>query len=208
MKLNNSYPDVIINAFKSVQAWRSLALLLMGVLLFETVALGWLANQRSVVLVPQHLANHHSSIELNLGAPFSPDYITGVAKGDAWALLNWTPDNIEQQYASFLARLVPALHDAQRQVLLDEVKQHRDDGLTQSFYVTHSVVEGSSVLLVGVLVRAMGGREVYRGPAAYQFTYSNVGNGLLMVSGVKQPTEEEQRTLLRSAGVSLQQKQK
>ena len=35
----SNYPDVIVNAFQSVQAWRSLALVLIGIFVFETVAL-------------------------------------------------------------------------------------------------------------------------------------------------------------------------
>lgn len=189
-QFKTSYPDVIVNAFKSVQAWKSLSLVLLGVFVFETFALGWLASNRTVILVPQHLPNSKGPINLSLGAPFTPDYLTEVAKGDAYALLSWTPENIDQQYGLFMARLAPALHDAQREVLLNEAKQHRDEGLSQSFYVTRSFVNGPSVSLYGVLVRTAGGREIFRGPSAYQFDYSNVGNGMLLVSGVSQPSDK------------------
>lgn len=187
MKMKTSYPDFFFNAFKSVQAWKTLSLVLVGILVFETMALLHLANQRNVLLIPQHLPHNSEPVQLNLGAPFSPDYLTSVAKGDAYALLNWTPDNIEQQYGLFLGRLTPALHDVQREVLLDEAGVHKGDGLTQSFYVTRTFVSGTEVILYGVLVRAMGGREVYRGNAAYAFDYENAGNGLLLVSNVRQP---------------------
>ena len=187
MKTNSSYPDVVLNAFKSVQAWKSLSLVLIGVLIFETVALGWLAGQRSVILVPQNLPNNKTVIELNLGEPFSPDYLTSVAKGDAYSLLNWTPESIDTQYAMFLARLTPSLNSIQKSSLVEESKTHREEGLTQSFYVTKSWVKGATVSLEGILVRAAGGREVFRGPAAYEFSYTNSGNGMLLVAGVGQP---------------------
>lgn len=187
MNFKSSYPDVILNAFKSVQAWKSLSLVLMGILIFETVALGWMSSQRTVILIPQSLSNAKAPVTLSLGEPFSPDYLTGVAKGDLYALLNWTPDSIDQQYGLFVARLAPALLDSQREVLLNEAKQHREEGLTQSFYVTRSFVKGASVALHGILVRSAGGREVFRGPAAYELTYLNAGNGLLLVAGVAQP---------------------
>lgn len=187
-QFKTSYPDVILNAFKSVQAWKSLSLVLAGILIFETIALGWMASHRTVILVPQHLPNNKGPIALNLGEPFTPAYLTEVAKGDAYALLSWTPESIDQQYGLFLTRLAPALHDAQREVLLNEARQHREEGLTQSFYVTRSFVKGSSVELYGVLVRAAGGREVFRGPAAYAFNYADVGEGLLQIAGVSQPT--------------------
>lgn len=182
-----AYPDMIVNAFKSVQAWRSLALVLLGVFLFETCALIWIASQRTVLLIPQGLANSKSQIELNLGEPYSPDYLTSVAKGDAYSLLNWTPDSIDSQYGAFIARLTPELQTAQRTSLLADVKRHREDELTQSFYVTRSFVKGSEVTLHGVLVRSAAGREVYRGNAVYAFDYVNAGNGLLQVKAVSQP---------------------
>lgn len=190
MKFKNSYPDVFINAFKSVQAWKSLSLVLMGLLIFAVCALIWMAGQRTVILIPQSLPNAKGPVSLSLGEPFSPDYLTGVAKGDLYALLNWTPDNIDVQYGQFLARLTPALHTVQREGLLNEVKQHHDEGLTQSFYHTRSFVKGASVTLYGVLVRSAGGREVFRGPAAYELTYVNAGNSMLLVAGVTQPTEK------------------
>lgn len=187
MKLKTPYPDVIVNAFKSVRAWKSLSLILIGILIFETLALAHLAGQRNVLLVPQHLAYQSESIELNLGEPFSPAYLTSVARGDAYSLLNWTPHNIDQQYGLFISRLTPALHDVQKESLLAEALSHRQEGLTQSFYVTRSYVKDSEVSLYGILVRSVSGREVFRGNAAYAIEYSNVGNGMLEISNVRQP---------------------
>lgn len=184
-----SYPDLVINAFQSVQAWKALAVLMMGALACETIGLIWLANNRTVILMPQHLsATAKGPVTLNLGAPFSPDYLTDVAKGDIFALLNWTPENIDTQYGAFIGRLTPAVHDAQREVLLAESKAHLADGLSQSFYVTRTFVKGSEVTLHGILVRSSGGKEIYRGNAVFTLDYVNVGSGLLQVNGVSQPT--------------------
>lgn len=191
MKPKSSYPDVIVNAFKSVQAWKSLSMVLIGILIFETITLGWVASHQTALLIPQHLPRDKGAIKVDLGSPFSPDYLTAVAKGDAYSLLNWTPDSIDQQYGMFMSRLTPAMYDVQREKLLAESKEHRDEGLTQSFYVTRSFVSGNEVTLRGILVRATGGREVYRGPAAYIFSYSDSGGGVLLVSGVRQPTDSE-----------------
>lgn len=185
--IKTSYPDVIVNAFKSVQAWKSLSLVLLGALFFETLMLGWVAGQRTVILVPQHLASAKAPITLNIGQPFNPDYMTGVAKGDISYLLDWTPDNIELQYSLFLGRLSANVYVAQKEVLLNESRLHREEGVTQSFYVTRSTISGQTATLHGVLVRAVGGREVFRGPATYALTYINAGNGLLQLAGVSQP---------------------
>ncbi len=192
--MKKSYPDLIINAFQSVQAWKSLAILLMGFCAFETIGLIWLASNQTVLLVPQHLAvSTKGPIALNLGEPFSPDYLTSIAKGDIYPLLNWTPENIDTQYESFLARLTPAVHDAQQELLLQEAKQHREDGMSQSFYITRTYVKGSEVTMNGILVRSSGGKEIFRGQAAFTLDYLNVGNSMLQVNGVRQPTEAEQR---------------
>lgn len=191
MKMKSSYPDVIINAFKSVQAWKSLSMVLVGILIFESIALLWLATHQTALLIPQHLPRDKGALKVDLGSPFSPDYLTSVAKGDGYSLLNWTPDNIDEQYGMFMSRLTPALYDAQREVLLAESKSHREEGLTQSYYVTRTYVAENEVTLRGILVRSAGGREIFRGPAAYTLTYSDAGNGVLVVSGVRQPTDTE-----------------
>jgi TraE protein len=189
-----SYPDLIINAFQSVQAWKMLSTIALALLFASVCANIWQANTRTVVLMPQHLATTAKGpIALNLGEPFSPDYLSSIAKGDAYPLLNWTPENIDTQYGTFIARLSPALHDAQKEVLIQEAKKHFEDGLTQSFYVTRTFVKGSEVTLHGILVRTSGGKEVFRGKTAFAFDYMNAGGGLLQVNGVRQPDESEQR---------------
>lgn len=189
--MKSSYPDVIVNAFKSVQAWKSLSMVLIGVLIFETISLLWLASHQTVLLIPQHMARQNGVTKVDLGSPFNPDYLTSIAKGDAYPLLNWTPGNIDEQYGAFLGRLVPALHDAQKEILLAEAKEHKDEGLTQSFYITRTFVKDNEVTMRGILVRAAGGREIFRGPAAYTLSYSDAGGGVPVVSGVRQPSDAE-----------------
>lgn len=181
-----SYPDVVLNAFNTIQSWRSAALVVGFLFVIQTGALVYLAVHQTIILQPQH-STLKGPAKITLGDPFSPAYLTDIARGDAYSLLNWTPENIDTQYAAFLARLTPAMYNVQKETLLAEAELHRDDGLTQSFYVTRTTVKGSTVTHHGVLVRAAGGREVFRGPAAYEFSYENAGNGMLQISGVAQP---------------------
>lgn len=188
-----SYPDLVINAFQSVQAWKSLALLLMGMLLMAITAIIYQANNQKVLLIPQNLAaTAKGPFTLNLGDPFSPDYLTSIAKGDVYPLLNWTGENIDIQYGAFLSRLSPAVHAAQKEILLTEAKKLVEDGVSQSFYITRSYVKGSEVSLHGILVRTVAGKEVFRGKAVYALDYIDA-NGQLLVNGVRQPSEEELR---------------
>lgn len=200
--MKQSYPDVIINAFKSVQAWKSLSMVLIGILIFETIAVIWLATHQTALLIPQHMAHEKGVIKVDLGSPFNPDYLTSIAKGDVYPLLNWTPGNIDEQYGAFLGRLTPALYDAQKEVLLGEAKEHKDDALTQSFYITRTFVSGNEVTLRGILVRATGGREVFRGPAAYLLTYADAGGGMPVISGVRQPSDSESNATETAAVLS------
>ena len=189
-----SYPDLVINAFQSVQAWKSLALILIGILIAGAATILWMANNQKVLLIPQNFASTAKGpVTLNLGDPFSPDYLTSIAKGDVYALLNWTPESIDLQYGAFMARLSPAVHTAQKEVLLSEARQLQADQVTQSFYVTRSFVRGTEVILHGVLVRSTGGKEIFRGRAVYALDYLNAGNGYLQVNGVRQPTDEQLR---------------
>lgn len=205
MKPKTSYPDLLANLFQSARAWRTTTLVLSAVLLVMGMQMLWLANNRSVILMPQNLANATAPITLNLGEPFTPDYITAVAKGDAYSLLSWTPHNIEAQYNLFLGRLTPATFEAKREALLMELKSHKEEGVTQSFYISRTFVEPTNasvdVTLHGFLVRSMGGKEIFRGPAAYRLSYVNAGGGMVRISEVRQPTEKEYRaTELAAAG--------
>lgn len=188
-----SYPDLVINAFQSVQAWKSLALLLMGMLICAVSLILYMANNQKVLLIPQNLgATAKAPFTLNLGDPFSPDYLTSIAKGDIYPLLNWTGDNIDTQYGAFLKRLSPAVHSAQKEQLINEMNKHLEDGVSQSFYITRSYVKGSEVTFHGIMVRMVAGKEVFRGPAVYALDYIDA-SGQLMVNGVRQPTEAELR---------------
>lgn len=191
LKPKSFYPDVIVNAFKSVQAWKTVSLVILGAFIVQTIFVIYLAQHQTVLLIPQHLPRDKGAIKVDLGSPYSPDYMTGVAKGDIFALLSWTPQNIDTQYGMFLARLAPALYDAQREKLLSEKKSHMDEGLTQSFYVTRTFVAGTEVTLHGILVRSTGGKETFRGPASYTISYVDSGGGVLLVAGVRQPTDQE-----------------
>lgn len=202
MKTTSTYPDMLANLFQSVKAWRTVALALIVVLLMQGVMMINLANQRSVILVPQGLPGGKEGVTLQLSDPFTPEYLTALAKGDAYSLLSWTPENIEDQYGIFLGRLSPALYTERQQGLLTESKAHKDERLTQSFYTSRTFVSGQSVTLHGILVRSMGGKEVFRGQAAYTFSYVKGGNGALVLAGVHQPSEEEYRDIERQAAAA------
>jgi hypothetical protein len=189
MKLKTPFTNVFSNAFASVQAWRTTTFVLSGLLAFGSVQFVRLANEQNVLLVPQGLALGSKAVMVNLGEPFSPDYVAKVAEMDAHFLLDWSPENVEQQYGVFASRLTPDMYAKKAPALLDEAKQNRADGVSQSFYRSRESISGHTVTLYGVLVRNQGGKEVFRGPATYLFDYSNAGNGLLNVAGVSQPAD-------------------
>ena len=202
MKIQSTYPDILANLFQSVKAWRTVALVITAAFIAQGIMMIVLANQRTVILVPQGLPGGKEGVTLNLGEPFTPEYLTALAKGDAYSLLSWTPETIEDQYGIFLTRLAPSLFTERQQGLLTESKAHKDERLTQSFYTSRTFVSGSAVTLHGILVRGMGGKEVFRGPAAYTFSYVKGGNGALVLSGVHQPSEEEYRDIERQAAAA------
>lgn len=181
------YSDLVVNAFKSIQAWKAVFVIQSIIIVALLSTLVYTFANPKVLLVPQNFSSE-KGIPVSLGSPFSPDYMTQVGVGDAYNLLSWTPETIDLQYSKFIARMAPSVSDAQRQVLLAESKQHREEGLTQSFHVARYFVKGTSVELHGYLVRAVAGKEIFRGPAAYTISYADVGNGLVLITGVSQPT--------------------
>jgi len=190
MKLKTPFTNVFANAFSTVQAWRTVALVLAVAFLYSVAQLVSLAKHQNVLLVPPGLAASKKAVMVNLGDPFSPDYVSGVAEGDAHFLLDWTPENVEQQYGVFASRLSPDAYAAKQPALMAEAKQNKQDGVTQSFHRTRTSVKGGTVTLSGILVRNAGGKEVFRGPAAYFFEYTNSGSGVLEVASVSQPTDK------------------
>lgn len=187
--LKTPFTNVFSNAFASVQAWRTSTFVLAGVLMFGSVQFVRLANNQNVLLVPQGLALGSKAVMVNLGEPFSPDYVAKVAEMDAHFLLDWSPENVEEQYGVFASRLSPDIYAKKAPALLDEAKQNKADGVSQSFYRTRESISAHTVTLYGVLVRSAGGKEVFRGPATYLLEYTNAGNGLLNVAGVSQPAD-------------------
>ena len=190
MKLKTPFTNVFANAFSSVQAWRTTTFVLAGVLMFGSVQFVHLANQQNVLLVPQGLALGNKAVMVNLGEPFSPDYVGKVAEADAHYLLDWIPENVEQQYAVFASRLTPDAYKTKQPALMAEARDNKTNGYSQSFYRTRTAVKGGDVTLSGVLVRNVAGKEVFRGPATYIFHYAGAGNGLLQVDGVSQPSDK------------------
>lgn len=187
--MKTPFTDVFVNAFSSIKAWRTATFVLSAVLAYGTFQYTYLATHQSIVLVPQGLALNKTKVKVDLGEPYSPDYISRVAEQDAHFLLDWTPENVEQQYGLFVGRLTPSIHDQQNESLMAEAAQHKQEGMTQSFYRSRTGVKGSTVTLSGTLVRAIGGREVFRGAATYMFDYSSDGTNGVQVSGVTQPKD-------------------
>lgn len=200
MAKSSFYPDALANIFQSAKAWRSVALVMIGMFIAQTFLMLHISAQRTVILIPQGLPVTKDGITLNLGEPYTPDYLTSLAKGDIYSLLSWTPETVQAQYGLFLSRATPTLQSERRADLLAEAASFKEDGITQSFYVSRTYVKNQNeVTLHGVLVRAMGGKEVFRGPAAYTITYANAGGGELQIARVYQPTAQEYRTLESSS---------
>jgi hypothetical protein len=187
MKVRTPFTNAFANAFSSVQAWRTTSFVFAALFAFVTIQLVRLADHQNALLIPQGLALSQKPVMVNLGEPYSPDYISKVAEGDAHFLLDWTPDNVEEQYGVFASRLTPELYSKKSPALRAEAAQDKTEGLSQSFYRTRSQVKDNEVTLNGILVRNLAGKEIFRGPATYIFDYDSADNGLLQVSGVSQP---------------------
>ena len=183
------YTDILANAFAEVRAWKLTTLVLGALCTILTIALSYQASTTPVVLVPYGAATEHERLKVAPGGEFadtSPDYLAQVALGDLALILNWQPDNIEVQYQRFLNRSTSELYARENVRLIDEAKQHRAAGDSQSFYpeTTQVDLKGGRVLVDGYLVRWTGDKEALRVQQRVTVSY-RIQKGFLHVSNVE-----------------------
>jgi len=165
--MQSKYTDILANAFSEVRAWKLTTLTLGSVCVVLVIALIVAAQSAPVVLVPYGVAAEQSRLKVAPGGDFagtSPDYLAQVALGDLALILNWQPDNVELQFQRFLNRATSELYARENVRLIDEAKQHRAQGDSQSFYpeTTQVDLKQGRVLVDGFLVRWTGDKEALR----------------------------------------------
>lgn len=185
-----NYLEVVANAFKTAQAWRSASFLLAAlvvVLLYANVSQ---SRSTSTVLVPYEVALAGQPMKVNTSGEIrgtNHEYIANVAMADLGLILNFTPDNVITQHQRFLNRLTEHLHGEQRENLLAQAEDYKRRSVTQAFFPLEVRVmgDGSRAEVTGTQIRYLGGKETLRNRVTYVISYK-VHKGYMHVSDLRQ----------------------
>lgn len=184
------YLDVIANAFKTTQAWRSAAFVLGAIAVALAFALISATRNTPVVLVPYSLASNTGKMTVTTSGGLrgtSVDYVANVALGDLSLILDFTPDNVQEQYERFLNRVTESLYGSQKDALMAQATDNKGKGITQAFYPSSVRVtpDGTKAYVAGVQIRWVAGREIQRVKLTYVITYQSY-KGYLHVADLRQ----------------------
>lgn len=168
------YPDLLVNAFASIRAWRFATLALAVVASILAVALVYNTLRTPAYLIPYEFASMQGPVKVAPGSKgVHPDYLATVALADLSLITTFHPENISTQYARFLNRTTPELYAAQSVRLTAESQEFAAEKVSQAFHPGKTRVssEGLVVDVSGWLIRWSGEKEVLRTEVSYRLTY-------------------------------------
>lgn len=188
------YLDVVANAFKTAQAWRTATFVVGAVAIALAFALVSSTRNTPVVLVPENLATSSDRMTVTTNGEIkgtSNEYVANVAMGDLSLILNFTPENVVTQHKRFLNRVTDDLYVQQKETLLAQAAQLKSDNITQSFFPSEVRVtpEGNSAVIQGTQIRYVGGKEMQRVSLTYVISYK-VYKGYMHVADLHQETSK------------------
>jgi len=174
-----------INVTRERNIWRGAAGLFAAVTLGMAWALMWQATHIPSYLVPHEWAASRGPV---LVAPHKAEdayYLTYIAAADIKLLLDWTPDNIGQQYTRFLNRATPELYAAEQVPLTTEARDFSSAATTSTFHLLKASYIGDGLVeLDGTQVRWEGGTEIFRKRLTYQIHYA-INDGMPAITHVQ-----------------------
>ncbi len=180
---NNTYTDLVLNLANSVKAWKLVTYLLAGLAVCALYGMAWLSTHQTVVLIPQGVATAPGKTVVQTTAGFTDSYLGYLAQADVALALDWTPDDVTQQYTRFLDRTTPEFYASQQVSMLAKAVDHAKAAEVQSFYPMKTKLVGKNVVAVqGTLVRWVGDKQVFHQPVVYTVTYVTGPGGLPYVS--------------------------
>ncbi len=194
---NPRYLDVVANAFSAMQAWRTAAFLMAGVIAFLVYSLIYQARNTPVVLVPYDLATSGKQVKVAQNGEIkgtSFEYMANTGLSDLSLILNFTPENVISQHQRFLNRVTEDLYGDQREALMVQADEYKRRALTQSFFPEGVKVSSDStkVEVSGTQIRWLGGKETLRQRVIYVLTY-RVFKGYMHVADLRQKSEVEKQ---------------
>lgn len=179
-----AYLETLVNLSRERNAWKQITYLLAVVCVLLGASLVWMRADAPAYIVPYELALSGDKVQVMPRGVIDAKYLTYLAEADIQLLTSWTPDTVEIQYQRFLNRTTRELRAQQEIELIKEAKKLTKGIAIQSFYVHKSeVVDKTTVLLSGNLVRWEGEKLAFKTPTQYRIDYV-VRNGYAEVNSV------------------------
>lgn len=188
MKKNHNYLDAVANAFNEAKAWKTATIAMGIVSVVLSFGLLYKSANQPVVLVPHNFAAEKGRVQVDPAKPLdsSAEYLQTIAISDLALILNWTPENVLTQYQRFLNRASDELYARENIRLSAEAQEHKDNGITQSFFpnTVRLDLSNKKVIAEGFLIRWVGDKESIRIKASFILTYKTA-RGLLYVADLE-----------------------
>lgn len=190
--MSTRYISKLRNLARERTAWVFVSLILGAVALGQMYGMLRLYESHTTALVPYNIMDAKGPIKISSKGGYSPEYLTLLATADLPLKTNWTPANIQTQYARLLNRLDPDLFAQESARLLAEAKEVADKGSdSQVFHITKTSVLGENkVKLMGVLIRNKGEKQVFNSRFSFVIEYKRT-QGIPMISSITKGEGDE-----------------
>lgn len=145
-----------------------------------------LAGRHQDVLIPWGLVSANTSVKVTGVASQDAAYLDILARADLDALLNWTPETIDEQLHRFLVRLTPSAYAANAITLTNDAKTYVKNNVSESFYLKGlTFLPPDQVQITGVLDRWEGDVHTLTTKVAYTLTYVVGAQGVYAVDAIE-----------------------
>ncbi|WP_018234310.1 TraE/TraK family type IV conjugative transfer system protein [Thioalkalivibrio thiocyanodenitrificans] len=173
--MKKRFIDSLVNTSREKNAWVFAAVVLGAVLVVQSFFLMWSSFNTTTTLVPYDFAVSQGPVEISRASTPDESYLTYIALADVGLLLNYSPENVEQQYGRFLNRASPDLYAARNVELLRESRELRRNDVSQSFRPTRtSVINKNVVRVVGTLMRWEAEKLIFSERVSYRIEYRSL----------------------------------
>lgn len=177
------YLNALRNQWIAARGWMFCTLLLTGLLIYVLQSYVQLSANMPTRLVPYNLHLMDGPVEVGASADYTDaSYLTEIAIADAQLHSNWTPRNVQKQYARFQNRMTPALYAKVGNDLQARIPDLEKSERTQALFVEGTEALDGTVRVYGRLRAWHGTEQIEDEPIAYRVRYSFSG-GVPYVAG-------------------------
>jgi hypothetical protein len=177
------YLNALRNQWIAARGWMFCTLLLAGLLIYLLQSYVQLSANMPTRLVPYDLHLMDGPVEVGASTDYTDaSYLTEIAIADAQLHSNWTPRNVQKQYARFQNRMTPALYAKVGNDLQARIPDLEKSERTQALFVEGTEALDNTVRVYGRLRAWHGTEQIEDESVSYRVRYSFSG-GVPYVAG-------------------------